>query len=66
MKKNEIPTKKQWYCDMQREILEGLKKLNYSENVDKETVQNWINKDLKMEYYSDLSVKDIVLYVTCS
>lgn len=50
---------------MQRKATEGLRKLNCSENVNGEEVQQWINNDLKLEFFEVLSDGDIMLRVGC-
>ncbi|GBM60919.1 hypothetical protein AVEN_192378-1, partial [Araneus ventricosus] len=50
---------------LQRKILEDLRKLDCSENVDDEAVEQWINKDSTLECCEVLSDDDIVYHVTC-
>ncbi|GBN30469.1 hypothetical protein AVEN_42031-1, partial [Araneus ventricosus] len=50
---------------LQRKILEDLRKLDSSENVDEETVEQWINEDSTLECCEVLSDDDIVSRVTC-
>ena len=42
-----------------------MKKLDCSESVDKEAVQQWIYENSKVECYKVLSDDDIVLQVAC-
>lgn len=48
--KSEIFTKDDYSTNLQRKNLEDLRKLNCSENANKEAVQHWINKDSKLEF----------------
>ncbi|GBM93625.1 hypothetical protein AVEN_56959-1 [Araneus ventricosus] len=50
---------------LQRKILEGLRKLDCSENVNEEAVEQWINEDSTLECCEVLSDADIVSRVTC-
>lgn len=61
----EIPIEDDDSIDLQKKILEDLRKLDSSGNVDEEAVQQWINEDSEMECYEVLSDDDIVLRVAC-
>ncbi|GBN19267.1 hypothetical protein AVEN_235188-1 [Araneus ventricosus] len=61
---NEIPTYDDDSARLQRKILEDLTKLDWSENVDEEAVEQWINEDSTWECCEDLSDDDIVSHVT--
>ncbi|GBO20045.1 hypothetical protein AVEN_9657-1, partial [Araneus ventricosus] len=43
----------------------GRFQFDYSENVDEESVEQWINEDSTLEYCEVLSDDDIVSHVTC-
>lgn len=49
---------------MQRKILEYLRKLNCSGNIDQEAMKQWINGDSKFECYKFLNDEGIVYRVT--
>ncbi|GBL82301.1 Tigger transposable element-derived protein 2 [Araneus ventricosus] len=59
-KENEIPTDDDGSAHLQRKILEDLRKLNCSENVDEEAVEQWINEDSTLKCCEVLSDNDIV------
>ncbi|GBO32880.1 hypothetical protein AVEN_22433-1, partial [Araneus ventricosus] len=64
-KENEIPTDDDDSAHLQRKILEDLRKLDSSENMDEEAVEQWINEDSTLECCEVLSDDDIVSRVTC-
>jgi len=51
---------------LHRKILEDLQKLENSENVNEDAVQQWVDEDSKLECYDFLSGNDVVPRVTCS
>ncbi|GBM59035.1 hypothetical protein AVEN_7416-1 [Araneus ventricosus] len=65
LEENEIPTDEDDSARLQRKILEDLRKLDCSENVDEEAVEQWINEDSTLECCKVLSDDDIVSHVTC-
>ncbi|GBM46941.1 hypothetical protein AVEN_241170-1 [Araneus ventricosus] len=64
-KENEIPTDVDDSAHLQRKILEDLRKLDCSENVDEQGMEQWINEDSTLECCEVLSDDDIVSRVTC-
>ncbi|GBO08157.1 hypothetical protein AVEN_218873-1 [Araneus ventricosus] len=64
-KENENPTDNEDSAHLQRKILEDLRKLDCSENVDEEAVEQWINEDSTLECCEVLSDDYIVSRVTC-
>ncbi|GBM98835.1 Jerky -like [Araneus ventricosus] len=64
-KGNEIPTDDDGSSHLQRKILEDLRKLDRSENVDEEAVEQRINEDSTLECYEVLRDDDIVSRVIC-
>lgn len=62
---NETPIEDDDSIDLQRNILEDLRNLEGSENVDELAVQQWIDEDSKLESYEVLSDDEIVSRVTC-
>ncbi|GBO20275.1 hypothetical protein AVEN_67506-1 [Araneus ventricosus] len=64
-KENEIPTDDDDSAQMQRKILEDLRKLDRSINADEEAVEQWINEHSTLECCEVLSDDDIVSCVTC-
>ncbi|GBN15469.1 hypothetical protein AVEN_248385-1 [Araneus ventricosus] len=64
-KENEIPTDDDDSAHLQRKILEDMRKLDCSENVDEGAVEQWINEDSTLECCEVLSDDDIVSRVTC-
>lgn len=49
--------------DLKRKMIEDMRKLNCFEKAKKETVQQWINENLKLKCYEILSDDDIVSHV---
>ncbi|GBN61626.1 hypothetical protein AVEN_240049-1, partial [Araneus ventricosus] len=64
-KENEIPTDDDDSAHLQRKTLEDLRNLDCSENVDVETMEQWINEDSTLECCEVLSDDVIVSRVTC-
>ncbi|GBM87695.1 hypothetical protein AVEN_127688-1, partial [Araneus ventricosus] len=64
-KENEIPTDDGDSAHLQRKILEDFRKLDCSEKVDEETVEQRINEDSTLGCCEVLSDDDIVSRVTC-
>ncbi|GBN41781.1 hypothetical protein AVEN_61656-1 [Araneus ventricosus] len=62
---NEIPRDDDDRAHLQRKIFEDLTKLDCSENVDEEAVEQWINEDSTLECCEVLSGDDIMSHVTC-
>ncbi|GBM46961.1 Tigger transposable element-derived protein 2 [Araneus ventricosus] len=62
---NEIPTDDDDSPHLQRKILEDLRKLDCSENVDEQAMEQWINEDSTLECCEVLVEDDIVSRVTC-
>ncbi|GBN41106.1 hypothetical protein AVEN_77306-1 [Araneus ventricosus] len=54
-KENEIPTDDDDSAHLQRKILEDLRKLECSENVDEEAVKQWVNENSTLECCEVLS-----------
>ncbi|GBO28418.1 Jerky -like [Araneus ventricosus] len=64
-KENGIPTDDDDSAHLHRKILEDLRKLDCSENVDEEAVEQWINEDSTLECCEVLSDVVIVSRATC-
>ncbi|GBN42992.1 Tigger transposable element-derived protein 2 [Araneus ventricosus] len=64
-KKNEIPINDSDSAHLRRKILEDLRKLNCSKNVEEESVEQWTNEDSTLECCEVLTDHAIVSRVTC-
>ncbi|GBN34627.1 hypothetical protein AVEN_129373-1 [Araneus ventricosus] len=60
-----MPTDDDDRAHLQRKILEDLRMLDCSENVDEKAVEQWINEDSTLECCEVLIGDDIVSRVTC-